>query len=248
MDVIDLSEFIIEKEISIDKNNFIVIGKIKEIKAVIKIKSEKISLDNIDAIINKNHVLTMNNDVYSTFDVEKEENLNISIIYPADEERIKNIYKTYELNNESYCEYLNSQIMEIDNYKFINDKKLLFENENIYLYDFSEKDCGYWVAIFKNYKSIRDLVDYKILNCVKAEILNYLNSFNSEKYNKNSICMYFEYKGKEPYLILKVQEISHNNVKNNFLFKFIFLDEIIKNLMIDKDYYKSNIQWIKIKE
>lgn len=241
MSTIDINDFEIKKELTKKKNVKLLVGRLKDDPAIVKVEVDQLKMKDFEEIKLKEHKMIMSNDVYKSYDLEIERDVSFALEYPLTEQDLNFLSKGYEIKQEKFEEYLASEVNECNNHAFVN-KESVFENDDITIYDCSELGRVLWIVRFKNlqFHSIRDLNDPEVLERAKNVVLNYLNIPNEQ------LCLYFEYRGKEPFLEFNVLDISKSYIQNNFLSKFIFLDDLIKNMKIDLNYYKSDIEMIVI--
>ena len=150
----------------------------------------------------------------------------------------------YEYYCESYHEYLNSEpiITQKD-----DNESILYDDDDFTVCSVPPNDfCSQfrWKCYFKNSQtfSIRELADLEKLQYLKSKLCELLTKHNITHENA---CMYFSYFGKSSNLILNIADISNGTADIQTESKFIYFDDLLKNLLIDLSYYKRDISYIK---
>ena len=122
--------------------------------------------------------------------------------------------------------------------------RIIFENDKFILMKdivWTNKDNKnfYLLALPKNgnISSIRELTknDLSLLNHLKKEIPKIVKK--KYKFNSNKIYMFFHYLPSFYYLHLHVCCLNNINIQNKFC-RYHLLDNVIKNIEINPDYYK----------
>lgn len=240
-----LNNIIITKNIEygiigkINKDNIILIFNDYE-----KFNKNLLLFQNIK-IINK-HII---NPPYYNIDILINENLyNVRIIFPA---KLKHLNKYNNQNkkiiSETYEQYLKTPkeipnwvlniiekkseipIYESDKFLIINDYKWNGNIDNLYL-----------TLFFKDFNlfSIREITKLHILDSLLIidEVLK--NTFNLKS---NDCLMYFHYKPTYDLLHMHIFNLKGNVSKTHCVGRAILVQDVLRNLEIDKDYYKKAI-------
>ncbi|KAM0681754.1 hypothetical protein GINT2_000269 [Glugoides intestinalis] len=229
----------IEKTIN-RANDTVLYGRKNEKTAVIMIKNPSMSDAAIETIRNSEHSSNLENDVYRTASVECQLECSISVFYPEGSEKVPIIKHDYEYCKETYEEYLSSNPQQID-FPTLDD--FIYEDEKIKIFS-SEL---VWHCLFKDESiySIRELSNLEELYALKEKIHLILEKNNRSLENT---CLYFDYHGKLPCLLLNIVDISNGLSNVKAIGKFIYLDTLIKNLETAPDYYHGEMYFIKSKE
>jgi len=245
---IDLSKFILEREIK-QTGYTLLLGTIDSTPAILKVTLPVVKQDDLSLYINKEHLNCTKNDIYETACLSLDSEVEVEIICPALKEDIERIYTSYESLHETYDEYLNFPISSswIDEFMHNpgnNHYKVLFENDDFVILDKGCSDINSlkWSCVFKHSRlqSIRDLemADLAMLEKARKEIERLLNDAGVPR---DKACLYFDYCGKTLYLYLDIAGISRSFSNLCFSGRFIYFDDLVKNISLNADYYRQEI-------
>ncbi len=206
-------------------------------------------------------------DVITDDIVKVSSNFNIKVIYPASQDHINKLIQPSIYIKETYEDYLkNNEHLALDwlenIIKYSNDQETLRKkhiNETIhinnddyvlindYKWDQKNTDYLYLLLIFKNdkYKSLRDIEDYELLEKAKNDVLNYCKKWGLKQ---SDLLMFFHYRPSYFRLHLHIVNISNSLKFIGMISRNIFLDDVIKNLKIYKNFYKREFFYIGSKK
>ncbi|KAL6121010.1 m7GpppX [Nucleospora cyclopteri] len=173
------------------------------------------------------------------------------LIYPASKKHYEKYFKINQYQKETYEEYENKTALNIDWLERIitgesKGEKIYVQDEHILVIKDikwnEENDDFYLVCFFKDnkLKTIRDLNDTNLLRKCKRKIIDFcVKTFSCKE---EDICMCFHYRPSYNRLHMHVINISRNLkwLKING-FRNILLDDVIRNIEIDKEYYKRDL-------
>lgn len=188
------------------------------------------------------------------------------LIYPATPSHVKKYTSEWIYTEESYEDYLkNTDFLEVKwieriinssnnvaaQEEDIHNETFLVNNSDYFIvpdtkWDKKNLNIAYYLMIFKNkkYKSIRDLDDYELLERAKEDALNYCESVGL---SRESFLLFFHYRPSYFRLHLHIVNISTNLNFVTAPSRNVLLDDVIKNLKIDKDYYKKTFYYVGTK-
>lgn len=230
------------------------IGKIDNVPAVLEIRYPRPTLESIGDYIQKDHKIILNNDVYQTGEIDVQQEAEYDLACPASGDDIQNADRAYRYVSETYDEYLVKKAafgkcwmdemvenpgprdgtrFEDEDFLVINDKNWNGNVEDLLL-----------LLIFKNrgYQTIRDVSDLDLVaraRCLVSRLCCDLGV--SERH----ICMYFDFRSKDTRLHIKVANISRCLSISDFGGWVVLVDNFIKNLSIDRDYYRKRLYLIE---
>lgn len=195
-----------------------------------------------ETVRNLKHDVILKNDVYQTANVEF--NIECQVKTKSVDEKIFNNECSYEFCSESYEEYIKSVPIVVENDE---NTTIIYEDNDFKIISLDLNNLYgkfFWKCIFKNSKifSIRELDELENLIILKSKIQEL---FEKHGITNTKSCLYFNYLGKCSHLILNVVDISEGYSCIHSKNKFIFFADLIKNITIDKNYYKRNIILIK---
>lgn len=177
------------------------------------------------------------------------------LIYPAKESKIRKYFEEKEYLLETYEEYkaaeVETDISWIENIFTGNDtENVYFKNEEIVVVADSKwnmrVDEMYLLVLFKNKDllSIRDLdrSHVELLEEVKKDVYKLVKDMLN--LNEEDICMYFHYKPSYYRLHIHVINISKTTHCLHNTYRSILLDDVIRNIKMDENYYKQDMKSI----
>lgn len=178
------------------------------------------------------------------------------LIYPASEEHIRKYKRRYKYVTESVEEYYkNENFLKtswLDN--IIKDKamneKIYFENEECmiiadYKWDKTTMDKMYLLMIFKDdsLKSIRSIKDVELLKRAKNNIYSICKDLGADT---RKIALFFHYRPSYFRLHIHIVNISVSIDSMGTFSRVVFVDDVIKNLSIDPEYYQKECHIIEL--
>lgn len=233
-----------------NKNENIFIGKIHSNNVIYKVGLPVINYNNLVKSIGK---INITDNQFTKTSIVK---YNIGIVNPATENHIKKYLKNYKYFSESYSEYLlNSQFLEInwlDNIiknNATNEKIYYEDDDSIIIADYKwnrvSNDYLYLLMIFKNdsLKSIRDVGNVEILINSRNIILKVIKSLNLDE---NQIKMFFHYRPSYFRMHIHIVNISKSLNGLGVASRNIYLEDAIKNIKMDPEYYKKECYILSI--
>lgn len=230
-----LKNFVIQDKFIISKTQFYLTGTINELPAIVEFTFKDMNGNDVKDFFSLNHKSFMINDVYKTYVVDTFAKANINVICPANFNDFKNTNTRYEMGIETLQDYLDSSEIVHE----VTPSQNVFEDDNIIL---REKVNGGFFCYFKNpkYHSLRDIDHYSVLKNSKLIVKELLEKRGLKI---EDFCMYFEYEGKLSHAYYQIRELNSlflcNIGSNNG--KFIYLNDAIKNLKLDQNYYRRDI-------
>lgn len=183
---------------------------------------------------------------------------SVSVIHPATEMHLKKYVNHYEYRLESFAEYLkDTKLLGISWLTNIIDNKA--ENEVVYYkdedsliiadYKWNRKNIDdlYLLMIFKdsNLRSVRDLKDYKLLEKSKRAILSTIQTFGLLEKN---VAIFFHYYPSYFRLHIHIVNISKSLGSLGSQYRNLYLNDVIKNLKLDPEYYMKDCFYISKSE
>lgn len=215
------------------------------------------TIDNIPAIYIVSNFSIQPDDVYKMINSEDNEcslPVSVRLIYPASKEHIMKYTRAYVFRTESYEEYLqNDDFIKtnwLDNIilKKNTGEEIYYEDEdfmiiNDYKWDRRNMKNMYILLIFKEkqYRSVRDFNNSEILKKAKSAILDVLKKFEVAE---SSTCMFFHYR--PSYFRAHIHIVNISTSLPGTPTRNIFLDEVIKNLDLDSEYYKKDVSFVDL--
>lgn len=215
------------------ENKTVFNGKVEGKNILLEVEDPVLDSSLFNILKDLKHDVKVENDVYKTAIVECELDSQINIEYVDSDLKPKNYKFCYFC--ETYEEYLQSKEILTPVPKV---KDIIYEDDSIVLFS---SFCMLY-CIIKNANSIRDLTNAQDLITLKERLYNILTNYG---FKNSEMCFYFDYNGKTDSLLLNISDLSKGISRLNATGKFIYLDTLIKNLTIDPDYYKGNINYIK---
>lgn len=199
-------------------------------------------------LVKENHLIKSNSTINCSVKIQPK------LIYPASKNHIKKITSKYYYHTESYNEYLNNDEFlkknRLDNIINKNSKnelvneKVYFENDDYiiikdYKWDGKNNDYLYLLLIFKDekYKSIREIDSVELLQRAKADILKICAEFGL---SSDNLCLYFHYRPSYFRLHIHIVNISKTTRNLTCPTRNVYLDDVMINIKMDADYYKSD--------
>lgn len=245
---IDFNKFILEREIK-QTGYTLLLGTIDSTPAILKVTLPVVKQDDLSLYINKEHLSCTKNDIYETACLSLDSEVEVEVIYPALKEDIERIDTSYECLHETYDEYLSFPVSSCWIDEFMHNPrnshyKALFENDDFVVLDKGSSDITSlrWSCVFKHSRlqSIRDLemADLAMLENARKEIERLLNEAGAPK---DKACLYFDYCGKTLYLCLEIAGVSRSFSNLYFSGRFIYFDDLVKNISLNADCYKQEI-------
>ncbi|KAI5150421.1 m7GpppX diphosphatase [Enteropsectra breve] len=248
-----LKDFVVEKKLSFE-SIIVSIGKIHGEHAIYIVPYPTITKENIQNILSTGS-FELTQDNHMRFSC----NCTPQLIYPATERHIAKYVQRNEYATETYEEYLDKadylQMGWMDNIihrREQTDEKVYFENEKFviikdYKWDGKNMDELYLLLIFKDgkYRSIREIEDKSIMEEAKDCIYQVTDSLDIPR---SHLCLYCHYRPSYFRVHIHILNISKNLKFLQMPLRNILVDDIIKNLTLDKEYYKRDMHIIRKKE
>lgn len=119
----------------------------------------------------------------------------------------------------------------------------LYEDDDFLV--FSENATGLpWRCLFKDpeIRSVRELASIESLGILRQKIYQLLDEASV---GRDRVCMFFDYQGKGSRLFLEIADISSGIQALEPCGKFIYFDTLLKNIRMDKEYYRRDIFYIR---
>lgn len=242
-----------ERQIVREKDSFL-IGQIDQVPAIIKLTLPTAGMDNLSFYTGLRHRSFLKNDVYETASIDFVSGLDVEVICPATPSDIAELSGHNQVVRESYEEYCNSQPtpswitrLSVDGLEACgNEDSIVHSNEEIVIiqHGVGQPFSLRWSCVFRDaaLQSIRDISSVQMIERVKNEILVCLKELNVPE---DRICLYFDYCGKGTRLCLSIANISRSLASLHCNGKFVYLDTLILNLKLNRDYYKDVIVMIR---
>lgn len=224
----------------IRNNTVIVTGSLDDEKSLIKISLPELDSNICNSMKNMQHCLEMKNDVYETATIKTELECKVEIKKNTNDILIP----CFEYCCESYEEYLSSEINQVENQM---NSTVIYEDQNVIIYSnkIDVSPCKIlWMCMFKDTEihSIRELTDEKYLVDLKKTIQSLLKDHGIPQHE---VCSYFDYNGKISTLYLNIASISTGLHLIKSTGSFIYFDVFLKNILMDSDYYRGDMFYIK---
>ncbi|KAG0418363.1 m7GpppX diphosphatase [Dictyocoela roeselum] len=214
------------------------------------ISNNFIEVENMNMVLSKTQLLTENDRYFSI----KSDNIFLKIIFPATSDDFKKYFSPTKFTIESYEDfkknYEKQPIIWIDN--IINGKNIketiLFRDKDIVIcvdekWDGVSTDDLYIIALFTNRAScIRDATRDMLTNC-KEKVIECLDTVYSLGYG--DVLMFIHYPPSFYSLHVHVVSLKREFSDSLAVGRAILLDDAIRNLSLDKNYYKKDIFCIK---
>lgn len=246
-----IQSFVLEKQIIKGGHGFLV-GKIGQDNAIIKLTLPVVSIDSLSFYTGLDHYPSLRNDVYRTASTTLTCELGAEIRCPVTLNEIAQLSEHYHTVRESYEEYCNSQPVPSWITKFLDEEpdqnrdSIVHSDERIVVVQHADVSSLRWSCIFRDpsLQSIRDIPSVDMVEDIKKDILMLLKDHGILEHKT---CLYFDYCGKDTRLCLTIAGISRSLENLHCNGKFIYLDTLVQNLRINKDYYKGEIFMVKNK-
>lgn len=224
--------------------NFTVfIGTIEGIPAIYTLPKPYFNTSNLENILNQ--IENENEKVLIKTTIQPK------LIFPASNEHVMKYITPLICKNETYQEYLeNNDFLKtswLDNIikNKAENEKIYYNNDEFliiadYKWNRESNDDLYLLLIFKDDKlrSLRDFDDVNVLKRAKSIIVKLISEYNIPE---SAICMYFHYRPSYFRAHIHILNISNSLRSFGIPTRNIFLDDAIKNLEIDTEYYKKDI-------
>lgn len=250
-----IQNFAFEREI-VKENSRFLIGKICQEPAIIKLTLPTASMSNLELYKSLSHQSFLKNDVYETASITFVSELDVEIKCPATSDDIASLSEHFHVARESYEEYCNSRLVRSWVTEFFergldecgDGNSIVYSDEKIVVIQHGDSELPSlrWSCILRDgtLQSIRDIPSVELIEDVKNSIYMLLKKHNI---SEDKVCLYFDYCGRSTHLCLNIVGISRSltNIRCNG--KFIYLDALIQNLKLSKDYYKGDIVMVKDK-
>ena len=186
-------------------------------------------------------------------------NCKTILIYPATEMHVRKYTMTKVYRCELFSEYLNDEPFAPTSwiqtvFDHANGLSVPILGEEIYYFDNDIVIIAYnkWnrnvnelylLCLFKNskYNSIRNLNenDLELLITVKNKI--YKVVYDKFDLTSDNLCLYFHYRPTYYQLHIHIVNISKTTLCLYNCYRSILLDDVIKNITLDGNYYKKEI-------
>lgn len=190
-------------------------------------------------ITNATHTTLLKNDIYETARVDCELKCRVE---PVDQ---KPTEAEYEYVCESYDAYLASK-MHISNQDF---SARIYGDEDFCLYEAASsvgKPVLWHCRLYSTVPlSIRELQNLEVLKRVRQTIYEVLHARGVKK---EHLCLYFDYTGKSQPMMFYVADISNGLNVLKCSGKFVYFDTLIQNLALDRNYYRRDISYTRLKK
>lgn len=178
------------------------------------------------------------------------------LIWPASQKHIEKYLKNFRYVIESYTDYKGSddylQTSWFDNVidnQDVNEKVYFEDDESMILANYKwDRVCDdnmYLLMIFKDPKlrSIRDIEDVSVLERARQNILKLCQG---RGLSNEDICMFFHYRPSYFRLHIHIVNISKTTSSLGEPSRNVFLEDVIRNIRMDQNYYKNNSYFIGI--
>ncbi|KAG0434981.1 m7GpppX diphosphatase [Dictyocoela muelleri] len=210
------------------------------------ISQDKIEMNEIPKLL-ENAIILTENDRYTSF---KSDDKMFKTIFPSSNDDLKKYLGDKKFKTESYEDFLKwykkQPIPWIDNIIENKDFKetILFRDKDIVIcvdekWDGISIDDLYIIALFTNKAScIRDANVEMLKNC-KEKIIKCLNDSYGLKYC--DVMMFLHYPPSFYSLHIHVVSLKREFTEGYTVGRAILLDDAIKNLELDENYYKKDI-------
>lgn len=176
------------------------------------------------------------------------------LIWPASQKHIEKYLKSFRYVAESYADYKSSddylQTSWLDNVienKAVNEEVYFEDGESMVLANYKwDRVCNddlYLLMIFKDpsLRSIRDIRDAGILERARSNILKICKS---RELGEEDICMFVHYRPSYFRLHIHIVNISKTTDSLGDLSRDVFLDDVVRNIRMDQNYYKNDMHFI----
>lgn len=248
---VSLQNFVLEKEIVKGRHGFLV-GRVGQDHAIVKLTLPTAGMSNLSFYTALDHQTNLKNDVYETALVTFVSELDAEIKCPATPGEVAGLFRQYHVVKESYEEYCSSHPSEswitklLDTESGVNGDSVIHSDETILVVKHGSASPLRWSCIFRDpsLQSIRDIPNAEIVEDAKKAVLALLKDHGVPEH---SVCLYFDYCGKDARLCMTIAGISGEPESLKCNGKFIYLDVLVRNLRISRDYYKEDIVMIKNK-
>lgn len=178
----------------------------------------------------------------------------INFIYPASANHLSKFTTKFNYISESYNDYLNNAdflstswidtLMESKE----NHEEIIFDADNYFVigdnkWDRNDISSLYYLLIFKNqkYRSLREIESADILIQAKQDALKLCELAGL---NEKDLCLYFHYRPSYFRLHMHIVNISKSKGFLGFATRNVLLDDAIRNIKKDKEYYKKDLYFI----
>ncbi|ORD94443.1 hypothetical protein ECANGB1_706 [Enterospora canceri] len=176
-------------------------------------------------LMSKEQTVTYVNDIYSKYTVEYNNQFDLKV---CTKDQVK-ISKGHRFVTESYDQHQKKKLteLEFDGEKACEEEEfIIYENDGIYYVKFN---CGC---------SFRDFKDVQTIKKAQKWIEN---KFKENGQGNSEHVSYFCYGGEREQFWFKAVDVS-GFYENAFP---IFVDDFVKNLEIDCDFYKNDVNYIE---
>ena len=179
------------------------------------------------------------------------------LTYPATKKHIDKYFTEKQMVVESWEEYEElkklTEIPWIDNIfkEDITEGERIFYRDDDYAVIADNKWNGnvdelYYLVLFKDKRleSLRNLDEthLELLKKIRTKIFEIIR--DRHNLNQEDVCLFFHYLPSHFRLHIHVVNISKTTLCLYDCFRSILLDDVIKNIEIDKDYYKQEMYFL----
>lgn len=237
-----------ETETVVNKGRKIVyIGRIGGAPAILETRHPAVTMDNIGDYTRRDHRIVLSNDIYQTGEIDIEQEVGYTLRCPASEEDVRSAARTYRYVSETYDEYLARRASFgacwMDEAADSPPGDSILDSEDFLVVRDRRDGSRNLVLIFKNsaYRTIRDIEDTGLL----ARAREAAGSVHSHMgVDRDRVCVYFDIDPECKRLHMKIADISGHSPAMEFGGWVVLADNAIKNLGIDRHYYRRRLHFI----
>ena len=247
-----LNNFSVSKK-SVNGHTTYLLGTYNNVPSVIVLHHQRLDASQLKECLNLPREQTRSNDIYSSFKITIPNKLKYTLISPVNEKLITKLDHGWCFVRETYEDYLkNREKMEEDDL-FVRIRKresavpVCFENQDGIMLEENhthQEKTSSWIVYLKdsNIRSVRDISNVEIIKSLKASVLEYCTS---KEIPANEIVLFFDIGCKFYPLHFKVCSAVDGMFDISYDGWPLTVDELIKNLNINKDFYKDEMFYLR---
>lgn len=241
---LDFSKFVLKNEIRMTGYT-ILLGELENVPTLLKVTFPRVEEKDLTLYTSKEHLNSNKNDVYESCNLKINSEVMVDVIYPASQQGIEKFLISYKVHKENYNEYLSlpHTLCWVDEFMKNQDDdayKVFYKNEDFIIVENLKLSLKYCILKNSELHSIRDLKSchLSVIENAKEKIYEIMED---QGVKREKLLLYFDYIGKTSFLYFNFWTITRSFANFTINGRFIYLDDLLKNIRIAEDYYKDDI-------